>query len=701
MTWGQIFVAIADSVKISRLFYSSKKANELSIVAHVMDDTGRDPVTPEALVDLLVPNEVQISPNGKYVVYSCAPIAKVGEHTICSLWIADTGKEYSARQLTSGLYNDVQPQWCPMGKITTIAFVSDRAKHGESSAICIMHLDSGAGEAYPVTKAENKKPIEAFKWSPNGQYIAFTSPDENSQEKDSKEQENGGVKVWGEDWEYNRLRCLHVATRDVTTLSSRDSHVREFAWSENSTSIAYAMQETPEFSSAGYHGIKFERVEMAKGKTYSIVQEKFPGPVKDLVWYGDSLFFLAGVTPNSAATSSAIYEMSVREGIWSRFAFGEKNCAVGLKMRAGQLRALIQDGLEDRIISFKSTNSDDFVVDWNALSEIGSWDVLTFSEGDNQKIVIFAGHEHSYRSLSDGEHLLPMEVRSFGSVLPMITLSQHGKTLAKFDFGFPEPLQCVNAEDGTDCDGIIIRSFDKGAAGKVPPTVVLVHGGPYGRKTVAFNAVHYYWSAYLVSAGYTVLCPNYRGGSSHGEHYASQARHGMGTTDYTDIISLVKAGISKGFINEHNVAIGGWSQGGFLSYLAVTRSDFQFKATVCGAGVTDWDMMSMTSDAPWFEAELAGRAPWETGADDTEGRQGSAIWNMKDVKIKTPILILHGEEDKRIPLTQAVAFHRGCLRWGWPCEFVVYPREEHRFKERKHMIDMLKRVRRFYDLHLK
>ena len=676
-------------------------ANNTNIVAHVMDDTGYDSVTPEALVDLLIPNDVQISPNGKHVIYSCAPLFKAGEHTISSLWIADTGKQYSARQLTSGLYNDVKPQWRPMGNTETIAFISNRAKHGESSAIYLMHLDRGAGEAYPVTKAENKKEIEEFKWSPDGQYIAFASPDENSQEKDSKEKENGGMKVWGEDWEYNRLRCLHVATRDVATLSSKDAHVREFAWSGNSASIAYALQETPESGSAGYHGVKFERVQKGTGETYSIGQKKFPGPLKDLVWYCDNLFFLAGVTPNSGATSSAIYEMSVSEGTWSRSGFGEKNCAVGLKLRAGQLKALIQGGLENTMISFPSTDSDGsdgLVVDWNAPSEVGSWDVLTFGEADDQKVVVFAGHEHSYRYK---DPLVPIDVRSLRTVSPMKTLSQHGKILANFDFGFPVPLECVNAKDGTDCDGIIIRPLHEGAAGKLLPTIVLVHGGPYIRTTVAFNPCYYYWGPYLVSAGYTVLYPNYRGGSSHGEHYASRARHGMGTTDYSDIISLVKAGISKGFINEQNVAIGGLSQGGFLSYLAVTRSDFQFKAAVCGEGITDWDMLSMTSDAPWYDAELAGSAPWETSADDTKGRQWSAIWNMKDVKTKTPILILHGEEDKRVPLSQAVAFHRGCLRWGWPCEFVVYPREGHLFKERKHLIDMLKRVRRFYDLHLR
>ena len=126
---------------------------------------------------------------------------------------------------------------------------------------------------------------------------------------------------------------------------------------------------------------------MATSKVYSIGPEKSPGPLKDSVWHCNNLFFLAGVPLNSSATSSAIYDMSVSEGTWSRFAFGEMECAVGLKMRAGQLKALIQDGLENTIISFTSTGSDGsdgLVVDWNAPSEVGSWDVLTFGEADYQ-----------------------------------------------------------------------------------------------------------------------------------------------------------------------------------------------------------------------------------------------------------------------------------------------------------------------------
>lgn len=108
--------------------------------------------------------------------------------------------------------------------------------------------------------------------------------------------------------------------------------------------------------------------------------------------------------------------------------------------------------------------------------------------------------------------------------------------------------------------------------------------------------------------------------------------------------------------------------------------------------------MSFVSDAPGFESDLAGGAPWETAPNSTAARHGSAIWHMKNVK--TPVLILHGENDVRCPLSNAVAFHRGCLHYGVDCEFVVYPREGHNIAERQHRVDVLNRLRRFIDLHL-
>ena len=77
-------------------------------------------------MDLEVPRDVQLLPIFNHVAYSTSPIAKKHEHQVSSIWLAEVGKENSARQLTSGLYTDESPQYCPNAK--SIAIISNRAE---------------------------------------------------------------------------------------------------------------------------------------------------------------------------------------------------------------------------------------------------------------------------------------------------------------------------------------------------------------------------------------------------------------------------------------------------------------------------------------------------------------------------------------------------------------------------------------------
>ncbi|HET8910468.1 MAG TPA: prolyl oligopeptidase family serine peptidase, partial [Ktedonobacteraceae bacterium] len=137
----------------------------------------------------------------------------------------------------------------------------------------------------------------------------------------------------------------------------------------------------------------------------------------------------------------------------------------------------------------------------------------------------------------------------------------------------------------------------------------------------------------------------------------------------------------------------GWSQGGFMTAWAVTQTD-RFKAGIMGAGVSDWGLMVVASDLPTFERELGGSAPWE-GVGPLQHHRTSPISFAGNVK--TPVLILHGEKDARVPLSQATGFHRALRERDIPTEFVVYPREPHDFSERAHQLDVLERVRRWFD----
>jgi dipeptidyl aminopeptidase/acylaminoacyl peptidase len=227
--------------------------------------------------------------------------------------------------------------------------------------------------------------------------------------------------------------------------------------------------------------------------------------------------------------------------------------------------------------------------------------------------------------------------------------------------------------------------------------VTIVHGGPYGRYTPGLHLSWANWAQWLATAGYAILMPNYRGGFGHGQQFAGAACGGVGEADFPDILSAVDAAVERGIADPDRLAIGGWSQGGFMSAWAITQTD-RFKAAIIGAGVTDWGMMTMTTDVPDFELDLGGSAPWD-GAGPHRHVALSPISFAR--RAKTPSLILHGEKDARVPLTQAIGFHRALRAVGCPSELVIYPREPHGIGGRAHQLDVLRRVRAWIDRWLK
>lgn len=484
---------------------------------------------------------------------------------------------------------------------------------------------------------------------------------------------------------------MHVDTCQITTLVSGDRHVALFSWSNDSQEIVYTEHKTPDFNSGRIHGARIVAVNLGTKESADIIQ--FPGPIYALARADDGVYFNAGVVPTHCSTGRALHKVSLTDKTFSRVAFGQDNCCLGLAKSRDTVAVLVQSGLHDEIYGIQRGQ---VKLLHRTMNAVAAFDV-------------FLVEEHAIVAFTKGDGSHPEEVFSASSSFPPIQLSNHNSALAALNIAKAQPVY-TTASDGYKLDGVLYLPSNHDSRDKPLPTVLLIHGGPYYRLSIGFAVCHYLEMPLLVSAGYAVLCPNYRGGSGRGQEHAAYARGGMGTVEYTDCIAVLQAGITEGVVDPARVAIGGWSQGGYMSYLATTRSDFTFRGAVCGAGVSDWDTFVMTSDAYWAEADLAGGAPWDVDADeggddqdskwirDTQGRRGSALWHMKNVKI--PVLILHGEEDVRVPLSQAVAFYRGCLHNNVPVKMVTYPREGHGFTERKHVIDLWSRMQEFYDLHL-
>nr|OQO21267.1 hypothetical protein B0A51_10256 [Rachicladosporium sp. CCFEE 5018] len=655
------------------------------------------PIPENLLKDLLAleaPTSVTLSPNGKQALYSTnlswAPTK--GADARSTLWLAEVNVAKSARQISSGLSYDTSPVWSPDSE--HVAFISDRAKSGERSAIYVMNVVKG-GEGVAVTDVKGEKPISKPKFSHDGKKIAFLSADEKTPEKKKRDEEKDDAIVWGEEWDYARLRVVDLASKEVKTLVHGVEHVLEFDWNGTGDSIVIMTTARPDFESQMLKGTGFGVVDVASGERREV--GGVGGIASSLVCAGDDFCFVAPFTEGKASSGSSVHRASIHEteANFTRVAYGETDCARNLVKAGKEVFVKVQHGLVDKIYSLGGRHL------FEVQKEILSWHAIQTADGT------------TVLALAIGDINSPPEVHTTTSVASNkehITLSTHGSSFAEHTFGTATAVETTSFDGKETLDGLFLKpessTYVSSPLTSPGKTAVIIHGGPYYRRTNAFDAQFFFWTPCLLAAGYSVLMPNYRGSSGRGERFAAYSIGGMGKYDETDVVALTQAAIDKGLADKENMVVGGYSQGGYLTYLSSVRNGlhgkgWKFKGGIAGAGVTDWATMGMSSDAGSYETELLGHSPWSADKEDCSDRQGSAIWEMKDAVKKggviPPMLILHGEKDVRVPVEQAQGFRRGLEAAGLPYEYVIYPREDHTFAEQGHVRDMCERVVKFVD----
>jgi dipeptidyl aminopeptidase/acylaminoacyl peptidase len=634
-------------------------------------------LTAELIADLLYPGDPDLSPDGRMVAYALSPTSKRGEQGSGAIWVASVDGSVPPRQFTAGTAEDRRPRWSPDGR--SIAFLSDRAKRGTPQLLLI---PSDGGEARWLTSEKNNRPILDFVWSPDARSVAFLSADEPTEEDERREKERDDARVYGERWEYARLRVLSVASGEVRTLFSGDRHVPELACSPDGRSIAFATWEGPDLEFTGRECLIHV---VAVGGADARIVARFPVAPHRLRWSADGRQVLfTGPVARSPQSSQCVYAVAAAGGEPRRVAFGDESCSFGVDaLGRGAPRLL---GHELRGLGSALT--------WVDL-ERGALEPFLAPAGDFYQWSARDGQDGTAVALVLSTEDRPGEIwagrsNGRGAVPELRRITSHHAALEGIAFGRQEPF-IWTAPDGLDLDGILIRP--PGRAGDRPlPTIVLVHGGPYGRSGSGFHLGWGDWGQWLATAGYAVLMPNPRGGMGRGEQFAAAARGDVGGADFRDVMTAVDAAIERGITDPDRLGIGGWSQGGFMTAWALTRTD-RFKAGIMGAGVSDWGSMVAASDVPDFERSLGGSAPWEGPGPHPHARLSPISFARQ---VKTPLLVLHGERDQRVPLSQAIGFHRAVRENGTPVELVVYPREGHGIGERAHQIDVLKRVRGWF-----
>lgn len=229
-------------------------------------------------------------------------------------------------------------------------------------------------------------------------------------------------------------------------------------------------------------------------------------------------------------------------------------------------------------------------------------------------------------------------------------------------------------------------------AGAPPPLLVLPHGGPDWVTLETFDA----WSQFFAARGYSVFQPNYQGGIGYGRAFYEANRGKFGDIELGDIESGVDHLIASGKADPARLVYGGWSWGGYLSAWTLGHSD-RYRAFVVGAGITDVVLQYVTSDI-----NHGAIADWEYRGQPFTAPETFARANPIGFvrTAKRPTLILHGEQDSRVPLIHALVLHRALSDLGVDVTTWVYPREGHAFQEPAHVEHMLEVWASFYDRHL-
>jgi dipeptidyl aminopeptidase/acylaminoacyl peptidase len=609
---------------------------------------------------------VRLSPDGSRIAWVAAPYGAKGEHDESAIWMAAVDGIEMGRRWTYG-GADTSPRWSPDG--TRLAFLSDRAKRGTAG---LYVMPASGGEAEPLMVRE--RAVSAFAWSPDGGRLAFLAPDEPDEEDRRRKRDRDDAEVFGERWQAHRLWVIELSSGQVTTLGGSEGHLAAVDWSPDGSTLAVIVRPTPELDAEEDGRICLVA---AEGETTTLT-EVSPAPGADDVCFaadGERIVFVGYHERNwvSASTVWSVPTVAGAPTVTGPTAH-EQACAAEVHPVAGEYRVVVRvaEGLDTRV-EWCDTRTGERDVLWQASGDVVSFDVrsgpvlATAQHADRGPLEVWAGRPDRLHRVSD--HHAVLSGLSLGPVE---------------DFRFDTP-------DGLQLDGILIRPP---GAGDAPwPTVVLPHGGPYGRSGRELHVHPLDWGQWLATAGYAVLMPNYRGGMGHGQAFAASVRGDMGGAEWRDVLSAVDAAVESGIADPARLGIGGWSQGGFLSAWAVTQTD-RFKAAVVGAGVTDWSMLCLTSDAPSFETALAGGLPWQ---EEPRRHADERSPLVHADAITTPLLILQGEQDKRVPPNQGSGLHRALRERDVPVELVTYPREPHAIRERAHQADILRRVRAWYD----
>ena len=298
----------------------------------------------------------------------------------------------------------------------------------------------------------------------------------------------------------------------------------------------------------------------------------------------------------------------------------------------------------------------------------------------------------------DGNMLVIM---SYSDVLPplyhlldlnnhkLMLIGQESSALAAAQLAPMQPVK-VPGPGGVSIPGYL--TLPVGAApGQHLPAVVYPHGGPYDRDSWAYDPM----VQLMANRGYAVLQLNFRGSTGYGEEWLAAGRQAWGSVMHDDITAGAHWLIEQGISDPARMCIVGWSYGGYAALIGVVKEPQLYRCAVAIAGVSDLSQMANDEMRFYGGREAALNS---TGEDKIKLQAESPALHAD--RIKVPVLLVHGEEDSTVLVSQSREMAKALSQHGVKSELVVIKDGEHSLLEPPMRLTLYTRLAEFLNANL-
>ncbi|MGQ9618940.1 MAG: prolyl oligopeptidase family serine peptidase [Candidatus Aminicenantia bacterium] len=614
---------------------------------------------PEDILNIKVISDLNISPEGTKILFTVRECNLEENEYTTDVWIFDL-KNGELIKITQSPKNDSSPKWSPDGKY--IAFISNRDGRNQ---IYLKRRD--IGEPWKLT--DSKTGVEAFEWTPDSKSIVYSMREPRSEEEEKKIKEKDDAYSLFKNLKNSHLWKISIDKKDSKKLTDGNFHVSQFKISPDGKAILYSASPSPKIDDSIQNELYLIGIDGgdAKRLTNNRTSERAFRFSPD----GSFISFVSSCDLNlKYPGSSKIFLFSLND-------LKIKPLTASFKGEVSSYEWIS----EDKIIftGAMGVKSNFFILDLktNSISEF-STEIGVIGEFDFHKdngIVVFL-----FSNPSSPPSIYSTPLESFKPV-KLVDLNPQVKDFALGDF---KPY-IWKSKDGKKVEGILglPQNFEKG---KKYPLIVQLHGGPASAYMLSFPYGISSYSHVFTGKGWVVFQPNYRGSSNYGEDFMKEIAGKYFDRSIDDIVSGIESVIKDWIADRDKIAVMGWSAGGHMTNWLITHYPNMFKAACSGAGTANWISMYAQTDIQYTREFYFLDKPWNKVEVYLKY---SPILYVKNVK--TPTLILCGEEDERVPLPQSKELHMGLLKNGVETELVIFPREPHGLREPKHQLYKMKK----------